>query len=170
MRPVAHTVDLGTPRSAHGHLLAVTALAVFSDGRILTGSKDCCLIIWEADSLKKLHIIKGFRHDFKGDGHSHEILSVAVSDDSQYFVSGSRDKTIKVWDAHSYTLRRTLKGHRDAVTSLRFLRHSHILFSGSADRRVKQWDVDDCLILDTLHGHHAEVLFVDVLPNNRGLH
>ena len=31
-------------------------------------------------------------------GHSECVRSVAISSDSKYIVSGSRDKTIKVWD------------------------------------------------------------------------
>ena len=35
----------------------------------------------------------------KENAHSREVLSVAFSPDGKTIVSGSRDKTLKVWDA-----------------------------------------------------------------------
>ena len=36
-------------------------------------------------------------------GHQHSVSSVAISSDSKFLVSGSADKTIKVWDLDSGT-------------------------------------------------------------------
>jgi len=34
-------------------------------------------------------------------GHSSQVTSVAYSPDGKHIVSGSCDRTVKIWDAHS---------------------------------------------------------------------
>ena len=53
-------------------------------------------------------------------GHSESVNSVAISSDNKYIVSGSGDKTIKIWNLESGQEIKTLNGHSSAteVTSL----------------------------------------------------
>src|SRR5262249_48053059 len=44
-------------------------------------------------------------------GHSSEVCAVAISPDGNRIVSGSADNSIKIWDARSGALLRTLQGH-----------------------------------------------------------
>ena len=50
------------------------------------------------------------------DGHSYGVNSVTVSSDSKYIISGSDDKSIKVWDMTSGACIQTLNSHSDAVS------------------------------------------------------
>ena len=159
--------DLSTA-FAKGHLLGVTCLAV-SSGVCVTGSKDCCLIVWSLETLQKLHIIKGFRHDKKCGGHSDEIIGVAISDDGKFIVSGGKDRIIRVWDGRTYEFLDAFKGHRDTITSVKFMPFSHVLVSISADRSVKTWNCDDMVFLDTYFGHQSHILDLDTLPGERAL-
>ena len=68
-------------------------------------------------------------------GHKGDVNSVAF--DAQHIVSGSRDKTIKVWDRETGALVHTLTGHGDWVTSVA-LDGQHIV-SGSEDKTIKVW-------------------------------
>src|SRR2546421_12713425 len=45
------------------------------------------------------------------EGHSDSVWSVAFSNDGQKIVSGSGDRTVRVWDAESGSLLQTLEGH-----------------------------------------------------------
>jgi len=53
-------------------------------------------------------------------GHTNIICSVAFSPDGLKIVSGSRDNSIKIWDAQSGHLLNTLTGHTDWVRSVAF--------------------------------------------------
>ena len=67
--------------------------------------------------------------------------SVAFSRDSKHIVSGSQDKTIRVWDAESgKVVVGPLKGHTNTVTSVAFSQDSKHIVSGSLDRTIRVWD------------------------------
>ena len=49
------------------------------------------------------------------EGHTDLVLAVAVSPDGRTIVSGSHDRTVKVWEAESGRLLRSLEGHTGGV-------------------------------------------------------
>ena len=151
-------------------MLGATCLSIFPDGvRCISGSKDCCLIVWDLATGAKLHIIKGFRHDKAQEGHNDEILSLSISDDGSFIASAGKDRTIKLWKGDTYELIETLKGHRDSITGLKFAHNSHVLFTCSMDRTVRVWDIDDRVLIDTLHGHYSGINDIDSFHNERAI-
>src|SRR5262245_53763772 len=51
-------------------------------------------------------------------GHTNGVTSVALSADGKRLVSGSEDRTIKVWDLEAGKETCTLRGHTSGVRSL----------------------------------------------------
>ena len=49
------------------------------------------------------------------EGHANTVNSVCVSADGSRLFSGSRDKTIKVWDVATGACVQTLEGHTGSV-------------------------------------------------------
>ena len=74
-------------------------------------------------------------------GHTNEIWTVAISADSQTLVSGSGDKTIKVWNLATGREVRTLTGHTGTVRSIAISPDGQALVSGSQDSTIKIWGV-----------------------------
>ena len=56
------------------------------------------------------------KQDKSSDGHTDQILCLAVSDDSRFLASGGRDKSIKIWMADTCAFVYSFEGHRDAVS------------------------------------------------------
>lgn len=72
-------------------------------------------------------------------GHAGEVNAVAISPDGQTIISGSDDKTLRIWNLNSQKLLRTLKGHTDWVYAVAFSADGQIILSGSKDKTVRLW-------------------------------
>jgi len=81
------------------------------------------------------------------------VISVSFSPDGKTLVSGSRDKTIKLWNVKTGKEIRTLKGHNSRVRSVNFSPDGKTLVSGSNDKTIKLWNVETGQEIRTLKGH-----------------
>ncbi|GAB1319606.1 hypothetical protein MFIFM68171_09816 [Madurella fahalii] len=72
-------------------------------------------------------------------------------------VTGSRDKTVRIWECHTSTLERTLVGHGGAVNSVAFSSEYSWVVSGSEDNTVRIWDFDTGKLIRRLEGHKGAV-------------
>lgn len=75
-------------------------------------------------------------------GTSHNVHAVAFSLDGKILAGGSWDKTIKLWDAKTGKLIRTLFGHDSYVGTVKFSPDGRTLASGSFDRTIKLWNIN----------------------------
>ncbi|MEH2124303.1 CHAT domain-containing protein [Nostoc sp.] len=73
-------------------------------------------------------------------GHSDWIRSLAFSPDGKTILSGSNDKTVRLWDVETGQLLHLLTGHRDRVKGVGISPDRQLLLSCSADGNVKAWD------------------------------
>jgi WD40 repeat protein len=65
---------------------------------------------------------------------------VAFSPDGERIVSGSWDKTVRVWDAVTgQPVGAPLTGHTDWVTEVAFSPDGKCIVSGSADKTLRLW-------------------------------
>ena len=91
-------------------------------------------------------------------GHSDYVRSVAFSPDGQILVSGSKDKTIKIWRLDDGELLATLAGHSDQICAVAISSDGQTLVSGSDDKTIKVWQP----LPHPLIGHSSYVLSVDI--------
>jgi len=89
-------------------------------------------------------------------------LSVAFSVEGTRIVSGSSDKTIRVWDAETgKSAMEPLRGHEGEVLSVAFSADGTRIVSGSDDDTIRVWDAETGKsAMEPLRGHEGEVLSV----------
>ncbi|CAK5273801.1 unnamed protein product [Mycena citricolor] len=123
-----------------GHQDSVYSVVFTKDGTgIVSGSLDGTLKFWD------LRTAKSRRDAGKQSiatttfvGHKDYVLSVGVSHDSQWIVSGSKDRGIQFWDSHGivHTL---IQGHKNSVISISPDPTGNLLASGSGDNFARIW-------------------------------
>src|SRR5262249_61278001 len=72
-------------------------------------------------------------------GHSGRVLSLAVTRDGRHALSGSEDRTLRLWDLASGAELRCLRGHTGPVLSVALAPEGRQALSGSQDGTVRFW-------------------------------
>ena len=121
-----------------GHRLSVTSAVASEDGKYLfTSGKEGSIIKWDLLIGKKVTTFKKLRPNkpdvrngkgkgkstsLSGDvnGHTDEILALALSSDGKYLASGGRDKKVGVWDVEKGEWVKGFVAHKDSVSVSRF--------------------------------------------------
>lgn len=75
-------------------------------------------------------------------GHELAVVTVAISADSNYIATGSKDKSAKLWQLSTGREVRSFLGHEATVTSIEFTSDGKYLISGSNDKTIRVWEVN----------------------------
>ncbi len=74
-------------------------------------------------------------------GHNNSVNTIAFSPDGKYLISGSSDKTVRIWSVELQKEVITLKGHILKVNSVAFSPEGVHFVSASDDRSIKLWNI-----------------------------
>jgi WD40 repeat protein len=74
-------------------------------------------------------------------GHTDEVKSVTFSSDGKSLVSGSSDKTVKLWDVQTGGVVATFIGHTSSVFSVSISVDHTTIATGSYDKTLRLWDI-----------------------------
>ncbi|KAJ6457820.1 WD40-repeat-containing domain protein, partial [Mycena vitilis] len=101
--------------------------------------------------------------------HTDWVFSVAFSPDGKHIVSGSIDRSVRIWDAESgEQLGDPLEGHTGWVQSVAFPPDGKHIVSGSIDKSVRIWDAEGGEQLGgPLQGHTDGVRSVAFSPDGK---
>jgi general transcriptional corepressor TUP1 len=110
------------------------------------------------------------------DGHQQEIYSLDFSQDGRLIVSGSGDRTTRIWDMADttnckvFTITDVIDHNTDAgVTSVAISPSTALVAAGSLDNIIRIWDVQTRQLLERLRGHTNSVYSVAFTPDGKGL-
>jgi transcription initiation factor TFIID subunit 5 len=73
-------------------------------------------------------------------GHLKTIWSVSFSKSGYFFLSGSADKTIKLWSTDDSIAQRVFIGHHLDVIKVNFMENPDFIISSSEDKTLKIWN------------------------------
>ena len=97
-------------------------------------------------------------------GHTDLIYCIKAS--ASMALSGSGDKTVRLWDLRTGKCVRTMLGHTGSVFSVDMDGHCRTAVSGSEDKAVKLWDLGSGHCIATYEGHSTSVR--DVVMHESG--
>ena len=122
-----------------GHTSFVRCVAAMSEGRVISGSYDKTIKLWDVDEGTCLKTFKGH----KG------VVTCLVSISENSFASSSGDGTIKVWDVSTGKCTKTIEGEGGDVWAVAWSQQEEYLISAHANGTIKIWsidaDSDECL-------------------------
>ena len=124
---------------------------------------ECEVQTKEGERLQKMADSFQLVHTFEG--HKESVNSLIFSPDGKTIASGSKDKTIKIWDVSIGTLKRTLKGHQESVNSIRISPDNRTIATGSEDKTIKIWEIDTGMLKRTLKGHNSNINSICYSPD-----
>ena len=102
----------------------------------VSASRDKKLMIWE---LTPEDENPGYARRCLS-GHSEPVVSTVLSSDGQFALSGSWDRTMRLWDLNTGACVRTFQGHAKDVNSVAFSGDNRQIVSGSRDKTIKLWN------------------------------
>jgi pleiotropic regulator 1 len=97
-------------------------------------------------------------------GHAGWVRCVAFDPLNEFFVTGSADRTIKIWDLASGLLKLSLTGHISTVRGVAVSARHPYLFSCGEDKQVKCWDLEANKVIRHYHGHLSGIYALSLHP------
>jgi len=144
-----------------GHSDRVWSVAFGGDNILASGSADATIRLWDINSGQCLKILSGHGDlSPEGDRFTDRVRSVAFSPDTKMIVSGSDDRTVRVWEISTGKCLQILQGHTNSVFSVVFNADGNTVASGSTDQTVRLWDVRMGRCFKTLKGYSNSVFSV----------
>ena len=137
-----------------GHTLSVGGVSWCGD-HVVSVSADTTLKIWSLDTEQGL--MTSVRTEI---AHQGNINCVSVSPDHGLIVTGSQDKTAKLWRSSDLSLVSVLRGHSRGVWCAQFSPADKLVATGGGDAVVRLWSISDTSssCVKQLQGHEASVL------------
>ncbi|CBY18769.1 unnamed protein product [Oikopleura dioica] len=133
-----------TPLELVGHDDHVVTCLQFDGQRIVSGSDDSTLKVWNAKTGHCQSTLIG---------HTGGVWCLEMKDD--WIVSGSTDRTLRVWSAETGKCIETLYGHCSTVRCMAL--SGNQVVSGSRDNTLRVWDLTTLKCTAVLVGHFAAV-------------
>lgn len=102
-------------------------------------------------------------------GHSDWISALAITPDGKNIVSGSFDKTIKLWNLSTGQLIRTLSPHIKGVICIAISPDGKTLASAGWDETIKLWSLNTGELIYTLEGHTGSIQSLIITADSQTL-
>jgi len=138
LQKLSVTDELVLRGTLDGHSNWVTQVAINTKNPdvVVSCSRDRSLVVWRLTRDEA-----GYGIPFKRMyGHNHFVSDMTLSLDGNYALTGSWDKTLRLWDLNACKWTRRFDGHTKDVLSVAFSADNRQILSGSRDKTIKLWN------------------------------
>ncbi|AFY85043.1 WD40 repeat domain-containing protein [Oscillatoria acuminata] len=101
--------------------------------------------------------------------HQKAVRTLAIDPKGDFLISGSNDKTVKIWEVSTGNLIKTGIGHTGSAIALAISPNGELFASGSGDNTIKLWELKTGKLRFTLRGHTGWVNAVAFHPKGNML-
>ncbi|XP_039619725.1 guanine nucleotide-binding protein G(I)/G(S)/G(T) subunit beta-3a isoform X3 [Polypterus senegalus] len=119
-------------RELAAHTGYLSCCRFLNDNEIVTSSGDTTCALWDIETGTQKTVYTG---------HSGDCMSLAVSPDFTFFISGACDATAKLWDIREGSCRQTFYGHESDINAICFFPSGQAICTGSDDATCKLFDL-----------------------------
>ena len=110
------------------------------------------------DHTVRVFDVNGLKEKLVLRGHSARVMCCAATPNSRYLVSGSKDRSLIIWDlASADNIDLDEYHHADRIWSCAISNDGNYVVSGSNDKTVKVWDLHSRKEIRTFFGHEKGV-------------
>lgn len=141
------------------------SLSVSSDSEIIAGGNgDGKISLWSYRNRQFLRTLSDWHIPERNMG---AIAQLCFVPNSSILISGSGDKTVRVWDAKTGNWKRIINGHEDRVLSVAVSSDGEAIAGGSTDRTIRIWHLNNYAKPRIFAGHNDSVTAISFSPDNR---
>jgi len=119
-------------RELTAHTGYLSCCRFLSEKEIVTASGDMNCMLWNTEQNQKIR-------EFSD--HNGDVMSITLSPDKQFFVSGACDATAKLWDFRAPKCQQTFTGHESDINAVQFFPSGHAFGTGSDDASCRLFDI-----------------------------
>jgi len=138
----------------------INSLAFSPDGLTLAAALDSGWIeLYDIMSGKNVGSLEG--------QSTSEVWTIAFSPDGKNLISGSLDRSVRIWNVKQRDCNWALRGHDEWVNGVAVAPNGTSIISCSGDKTVKVWDTRNMNCKTTLRGHGDFVRSVCVMRDSK---
>ncbi|PWW75760.1 WD40 repeat-like protein [Tuber magnatum] len=145
------------------------------DSMFASASQDRTVKIWSLEEGEVIGVLRGHRRGVWSVKFAPYSITAAVvggiegTKGGRMVVTGSGDRTVKLWSLTDYSCLKTFEGHTNSVLKTVWLTGGLQVVSSGGDGLVKVWDVKSGECNTTLDNHEDKVWALAVRPDDQVL-
>ncbi|KAK8158847.1 WD40-repeat-containing domain protein [Phyllosticta citrichinensis] len=101
--------------------------------RLASGGEDGKVRVWDLNKRKSVATL---------DSHVSVVRSICFSEEENALATGSRDKTVMIWDARTWKIRSTIPV-LESVEDIGFLKDGSVIFTGGENGTLRLWTISN---------------------------
>jgi len=148
-------------RTYVGHSGGISAIRIAPDDRfIMSAAYDGTVRMWSTTQGTNVLKLEAHPRPFG-------VQAMELAPHAFYYVTGSADRTVRLFCTERREPLRILIGHEETVSSVAIHPNSSLAVSGSRDKTLRLWDLRSAKLTKIFYGHDAPLTALAASPNGK---